>query len=211
MENPKHYDINDLVARYISVLFHPVFMPIFGLIIIFSAPTFFFYIPLKVKGILVLTLVTNNILIPVCLLPFFRHRNIISSWSIETRKDRIAPLVASSVFYLITSYIMMRLQIPLFIKAYVFSISMTVIFVTVVNFWWRISLHSVGAGAVTGIVIALSLGMNVPLTWFLLPVIIISGLILSARLKLNSHNIPEVFAGFFSGFAGMNLFMRMFL
>jgi hypothetical protein len=50
----------------------------------------------------------------------------------------------------------------------------------------------------------------VPLTWFLIPVIIISGLILSSRLKLNSHNVSQVYLGFATGFAGMNLFMLLF-
>jgi hypothetical protein len=105
---------------------------------------------------------------------------------------------------------MFRLQIPVFLKAYIFSTSFIAITVTIINFWWKISLHSVGAGILTGIVIVLSLKMMVPLTWFLIPVIIISGLILSSRLKLNSHNVSQVYLGFATGFAGMNLFMLLF-
>jgi hypothetical protein len=183
---------------------------LYGMIIIFTAPTLFWYIPLKVKKILFLVIATNNILIPLSLMPFFRYRNIISSWLIETRKERIIPLLSVSFFYSITSVIMFRLQIPVFLKAYIFSTSFIAITVTIINFWWKISLHSVGAGILTGIVIVLSLKMMVPLTWFLIPVIIISGLILSSRLKLNSHNVSQVYLGFATGFAGMNLFMLLF-
>jgi hypothetical protein len=210
MENNNHSNLLEKTAKTISVVFHPLLIPLYGMIIIFSSPTFFWYVPFKVKGILLLIIATNNIIIPITLMPFFRYRNIISSWLIETRKDRIAPLITVSMFYIITSFIMLRLPIPFFIKAYVFSTSLVVIAVTVINFWWKISIHSVGAGALAGIVIVLSFAMTVPLTWFLIPVILISGLILSSRLKLNSNNVREVYIGFLSGFVGINLFMLLF-
>ncbi|MBA4322426.1 MAG: hypothetical protein C0408_06360 [Odoribacter sp.] len=210
MENNRTTGIRETIAKITSVIFHPLFMPLYGLLIIFTAPTFFLYIPFKVKKILFLVVATNNILLPVLLLPFFRYRNIISSWIIETRKERIVPLLSVSFFYSITSIILFRLHIPLFLKAYIFSTAIIAIVVTIINFWWKISLHSVGAGALTGIVVVLSLKMMVPLTWFLIPVILIAGLVLSSRLKLNSHNGSQVYLGFLTGFAGMNLIMSFF-
>jgi hypothetical protein len=210
MDNKKSPGIQESVAKIVSIIFHPLFMPLYGMLIIFVAPTLFWYIPFKLKKILFLVVATNNILIPISLMPFFRYRNIISSWIIETRKERIVPLLSVSLFYSITSIILFRLQVPVFIKAYIFSTSFIAIIVTVINFWWKISLHSVGAGALAGIVIVLSVKMMVPLTWFLLQVIIIGGLVLSSRLRLNSHNGAQVYLGFLTGFAGMNLFMLLF-
>ena len=209
MEEKINQGPQDTIAKIISIIFHPLFMPLYGMLIIFSAPTLFWYIPLKVKKILLLIIATNNILIPVSLLPFFRYRNIISSWIIETRKERIFPLLTVSFFYSITSVILYRLQIPVFLKSYVLSTAILAIIVTIINFWWKISLHSVGAGALAGIVIVLSLNMMVPLTWFLIPVILMTGLILSSRLKLNTHNPPEVYLGFLTGFVVMNLSMLL--
>jgi hypothetical protein len=105
---------------------------------------------------------------------------------------------------------MFRLQIPMFVKAYIFSTAFLAITVSAINFWWKISLHSVGAGALSGIVIVLSFKMMVPLAGFLIPVILIGGLVLSSRLKLNSHNGSQVYFGFLTGLAGMNLFMLFF-
>jgi hypothetical protein len=210
MEEKKNAGPPDILAKVISVIFHPLFMPLYGMIIIFTAPTLFWYIPFKVKKILLFVVATNNVLIPVSLMPFFRYRNIISSWAIETRKERRIPLLAVSFFYSITSFILFRLQIPLFIKSFIFATAVLAITVSVVNFWWKISLHSVGAGALAGLVIVLSLNMMVPLTWFLIPVLLISGLILSSRLRLNTHNPPEVYLGFITGIIGMYLLMLLF-
>jgi hypothetical protein len=210
MDNNSAASKLDKTAKIISVVFHPLFIPLYGMFIIFMAPTLLWYLPFNVKKILVLVVLINNILLPVSLMPFFRYRNIISSWVIETRKERIIPLLAVSFFYSITSVIMFRLQVPVFLKAYTFSISFIAIAVTIINFWWKISVHSVGAGVLAGTVFVLSLKMMIPLTWILVFAILIGGLILSSRIKLNSQNVSRAYMGFVTGFAGMNLFMLFF-
>jgi hypothetical protein len=210
MEEKKNAMPLYILAKVISVIFHPLFMPLYGMIIIFTAPTLFSYIPFNVKKILLFVIATNNILVPLSLMPFFRYRNIIRSWNIETRKERIIPLLSVSFFYSVTSYIIFRLQIPLFIKSFIFATALLAIAVSIINFWWKISLHSVGAGALAGLVIALSVNMMIPLTWFLIPVLIIAGLILSSRLRLETHNPPEVYIGFITGFIMITLLMVLF-
>jgi hypothetical protein len=202
--------ISHTPAKIISVIFHPLVIPLYGLLIIFLAPTLFWYIPFKVKKILFLVVLTNNILIPVSLLPFFRYRNIISSWMIETREERIIPLLAVSFFYSLTSVIIFRLPVPVFIKGYIFSISIITVTATIINFWSKISLRSIGAGALNAVVIILSIKTQVPLTFILLGTLIIGGLVLSSRLKLNSHNPQQVYLGFLIGFTGIFGFMQLF-
>jgi hypothetical protein len=210
MENSEGNKLQVRIAKIVSVVFNPLFLPLYGLLIVFTAPTIFWYIPLKVKKILFLVVATNNILVPVTLMPFFRYRNIISSWIIENRKDRRIPLIFLSLFYFLTSFIFFRLQIPFFIKGFMISITIITIVLTVINFWWKISLYSAGAGTLIAIVLVLSLKTLVPLTWFLIPAILVNGLILTSRLLLNVHNNSEVYLGFLVGFAGMFLFMQLF-
>jgi membrane-associated phospholipid phosphatase len=82
--------------------------------------------------------------------------------------------------------------------------------VTVINFMWKISLHSVGAGALIGLVLMLSLKMLAPLDLYLISAIIAGGLILSSRLILNLHNPQQVWVGLFAGFFGLTVFMMLF-
>jgi membrane-associated phospholipid phosphatase len=82
--------------------------------------------------------------------------------------------------------------------------------VTVINFWWKISLHAVGSGALIGLVLILSLKMLTPLEWYLISAIIAGGLVLSSRLKLNLHSPVEVWVGLFAGFFVLTLFMTLF-
>jgi len=209
MANEKSIDSLDRLAKIISIVFHPLLMPVYGLAIIFSAPTLFGYLPFNVKRLLILIMLVNNVLLPLSLLPFFIHRNIISSWTIIERKERNIPLIMSTLLYCTTTFIIFRFPIPVFLKSFIFGASILSLIVTVINFWWKISLHSVGAGALISLVLILSLKMLTPLEWYLIPVVIITGLVLSSRLKLNLHTPAQVWIGLFTGFFGLSLFMML--
>jgi hypothetical protein len=203
-------DFLDKLAKIISVIFHPLFMPVYGMVIIFSAPTLFEYLPFAVKRILLFIVLINNVLLPLSLLPFFRYRNIISSWTINNRRERIIPLLITTILYSTTSFIIFRFPVPGFLKSFFLAAAFLSLMVTVINFRWKISLHSVGAGALIAIVLLLSFKMYSPLMWYLISVIIAGGLILSSRLRLNYHNPQQVWFGFITGFLGLSLFMLFF-
>lgn len=197
-------------AKIISVIFHPLFMPVYGMIIIFSAPTLYGYLPFEVKKLLFLIVLINNVILPLSLLPFLKYRNIISSWTVENRRERIIPLLITTLLYASTSFIVMKFPIPVFLKSLIFAAFFISLAVTVINFWWKISIHSAGAGALSALVLILSLKMYSSLVWYLIMVIIAGGLILSSRLKLNSHSPQEVWLGFLTGSMGLGFFMWFF-
>jgi hypothetical protein len=210
METEEQKDLLVKPAKIISIVFHPLLMPVYGMVIIFSAPTLFGYLPFNVKKLLLLIMLVNNILLPLSFLPFFIHRNVITSWAITERKERNIPLIITTILYCVTSFIIFRLPIPLFLKSFIFASAFLSLMVTVINLWWKISLHSVGAGALIGLVLMLSLKMLTPLDWYLSSVIIAGGLILSSRLKLNLHNPQQVWVGLSAGFFGLTVSMMLF-
>jgi hypothetical protein len=185
-------------------------MPLYGLLILFSAPTFLGYLPFTIKRILFIIVLINNVLIPLTLLPFFRYRNVISSYKIEERTERIIPLLTTSILYSATSFIVFRFQVPFLIKSFFLATSILAVVVTFINFWWKISIHAVGAGALTAVVFVLSIKLYTPLTWYLTGIILAGGLVLSSRLRLNSHNPSQVWLGYFTGLFALGLFIALF-
>ena len=198
------------LAKISSAVFHPLFMPLYGLLIVFSAPTLFGYLPFPVKRLLFLIIFINNVLLPLSLLPFFKYRQIISTWSIDDRRERIIPLLLTTLLYSSTSFIIYRFPVPVFIKSFIISAFFLSLAVTVINFWWKISIHSVGAGALIGLVLILSFRMYTPLVWYLIASVVAGGLLLTSRLVLNKHNPPQVWIGFLTGLAGLILVMYFF-
>ena len=210
MNNVQDRDFLNKPAKIISAVFHPLFIPVYGMVIIFSAPTLFGYLPFTVKKLLLLIVLINNVFLPLSILSFIRYRNVISSWSVKERKERNIPLLLTALLYFITSYIIMKFQIPAFLKSFLIAIFFVSLVITVINFWWKISIHSAGAGALMSLIVILSFKMYTSLEWYLVLVIIIAGLVLSSRLKLNYHNPPQVWIGFLTGFLGLALFMSLF-
>ena len=210
METNKINYFPDAFARSVSAVFHPLFIPVYGLAIIFMAPTLMGYLPVEIKKILLLIVLVNNVMVPALMMPFFRHRNIITTWTIDDRKERTIPLVLTTLLYAISFYIVSRFQVPFFIQSFFISAFLISLAATIINFWWKISVHSVGAGAIIALVLTLSRRMDTSLMWYLVPAVIIAGLILSSRLKLNSHSPGQVWAGLLAGFTGLMLFMQIY-
>jgi hypothetical protein len=200
MDQEKKYNIQVKTAKVISVIFHPLFIPLYGLMIIFFSPTLFQYLPFRVKEILFFIFAVNNLLIPVSLIPFFRYRHLMASSGSGEKGEKIIPLSTVSLLFLVTSFIMFRLHIPVFLKAYSYSLTFLSIFLLIINLKWDISLHSAGGGALTALVIVLSLRMSSGLPWLIVSSLLVSGIILSSRLKLNIHKPSEVYSGFLLGF-----------
>jgi hypothetical protein len=119
MSNLSSRNIANTLAKLVSGIFHPLLMPLYGLIILLSAPTFLVYLPSEAKKVLFLVVLINNVFVPLAVLPFLRYRNVISSYKIEDRNERIIPLLTTSVLYCTTSFIIIRFQIPFLLKSFI--------------------------------------------------------------------------------------------
>ena len=210
MTSEKTMSLDDKLAQIVSVVLHPLLMPVYGLLIIFTAPALYGYIPFSVKKILLFIVLINNVVMPLMLITYFRFRNVISSWTIENRSERAIPLITTSFFYLFTVYLIYKFHIPFFIKSFIICSAVLAIAVTIINFWWKISIHSAGAGALTALVMILSIRMHTPLTWLMIIVVLMAGLVMSSRLWLHSHTPWEVWSGFLLGVLGSGLCLFLF-
>jgi hypothetical protein len=197
-------------ARIVSILFHPLFMPVYGLAIILSDLSPFGYLPFTVKRLLLLIMVINNIFLPLSTLPFLKQMNFISSFTLDQREERAVPMIIATLLYATTSYIIYRFPVPHVLKSYFFATFILSLIITITNFRWKISLHSTGSGALTGIILYLSFALHAPMLWFLVTALFSAGVILSARLRLNIHSPAQVWGGFFTGLAGLLLLMSLF-
>ncbi len=207
MQTDERSDFGDNLAKTFSIIFHPLLMPVYGLVLIFSAPTLFGYLPFGVKKLLMLIVLVNNVFLPISLMPFLYHRGVITTWTMDDRRERLIPLLLTTLLYGATSVIIFKFPLPLFLKTFLYGAFFLSALVTLINLRWKISIHAVAAGALIAVVLILSFRMYAPLVWHFISVVMVSGIVLSSRLKLNYHNPMQVWIGLFAGFAGLILFM----
>lgn len=200
--------IADTAAWAVSIIFHPVLLPLYGLLLIFNVPVLLSFLPGPARRIIFTMVLVNTVILPIAMLPLLKLRNVISSYRLESRNERIIPLLTTSLMYFVTAVMIFRLQLPSLIKSYVFAASCVVFAAALLNFRWKISVHAVGVGAMLATVTILSFRMLTVNVWALVVTLLVSGLVMASRLWLRAHTPAEVYSGFVTGFVVMILAMR---
>ena len=126
----------------------------------------------------------------------------LSSFPLRDRKERILPFFFIFIFYMLTTYLFISKFDLGNVFLIIFSAITTTIFIIAVTaFFWKISAHSAGMTGVIGTIFAIN--YRFPDSQLFMPVIfmiLMTGLVMSSRLYLNSHTPNEVFVGGMVGF-----------
>jgi len=141
-------------------------------------------------------------LLPVASIFIMKSMDLISSIRIENKDERTLPYTLTIVFYAIEIMILLRTDIVNNFYAYcLIIVAICIALVTVINLFSKISAHAVGISGLVGVFFRLSIAYPEHRIWgaFILS-IIISGLVLTARLYLKAHNTSQVYSGFLLGF-----------
>jgi hypothetical protein len=199
----------DYMAGAVTILFHPVFLPLYGLYLLFNIPALLVFLPGQVRKVVFLMVLVNNVILPLILLPLFKLRGVIASYELENRSERIIPLLTTSLMYFVTAVMIYRFQLPGMVKSFLFASACVVFATALLNFRWKVSVHAVGVGAMVATVLVLSFRMYAGMPAVVVLVFIISGLVLSSRLWLRAHTPEQIYTGFLAGLTIMGLGMMI--
>lgn len=188
----------------LSVVFHPVFVPLIITFIIFNLPVYpFIFLNPKAKLLLYSLVFINTAILPVVFTFILYKIGIVKSIEINERKQRTIPLIIAMLMLFFTYLSCLKLNLPQLWYNVLIIQTLIILFALIINFFFKISLHMISWGSIAALVILLSRFFN--LDYFLLInlVILISGLVAYARLSLKAHKAEEVFFGFALGFCVM--------
>ncbi|WP_010662027.1 hypothetical protein [Marinilabilia salmonicolor] len=189
-----------LFSKILSIVFHPMLMPTFGLFLIFNAGLHLSYMPFEIKRLVYLIVFISSSLLPVSLLPLFLQMKVIKSFKMETARERIYPVLVTGVFYFLGYFLLRRLNVSPLIENYMLSILVAVLLAAGISFFWKISLHAIAVGGVTAVLAAMMIKYGVDLLLLVSLMVLISGLVAMARLCLNAHSSSQVYVGYITGF-----------
>ncbi|MBI5218084.1 MAG: PAP2 family protein [Bacteroidia bacterium] len=192
--------MQNIFAKIISWLFHPLLMPTLGLVVLFNTGTYLGYLPFEYKKYLYLILFLTTGILPLIIIPVFIYRKFIRSLDMHNNNERIFPMIITLIFNGFAYYIFLKLPLPVLIKHYVFAVALCVCLALIITTKWKISTHMIGIGGVVGVIVSLSVLYMINLQWLLILSILSAGLIAFARLQLNAHSPAQVYTGFGLGF-----------
>ncbi len=188
------------IAQIISILFHPVFLTFYGLIILFHSGLYISLLSPALKKWIYLVVGINTAIIPLSLTPLYLNKKIINSIKMDSVQERVIPLVVSTFLFYLTYFLLSRFKAPDIIRIYILTGAIALFGAVIISWKWKISLHMLGLGALTGVILAISLRFGLNLNLFLIVIVLVSGLTGFARLKLEAHYPSQIYTGYLFGF-----------
>ena len=199
------------ISRVVSYLFHPLLFPTYGaLLILVLNPNMFGYFGEKLHFVWLIIVFALTFVFPAVWMLMMKGLGMIDSLQMETSKERIVPFVACITFYLWTTWMFkanVHMKIPanqmIFYMMLGACVSISVAFF--MNIFTKVSLHTLGAGNVLGLILIMIKYSTYDLRLLFVAVIVLAGLIGTARLILKAHTETEVVLGYLIGFTGQFL------
>ena len=187
-----------LGARALSSIFRPQYFPLVGFVALFLF-TYLSLLPWSFKALILLIVLLGTLLLPRLTIRFWRQTNGLKLHHLRLREHRFFPYLIFLLFYAFTLHFLARFHLPFYMGGILVSSLMIQSACLLINIWWKISVHSAGAGGIIGALVAFSFLFNFNPIWWLSLCIIIAGLVGSSRMLLRQHTLWQVLAGTFLG------------
>lgn len=200
----------NFILRSISFIFHPVVMPLLGVIFYFSkSPR---YLPMELMQAKVVSLFILTILLPILLYYLLKSLGKTDSIYLQSTKERIFPLILNAI---ITLLIVIRvLPSNEIIELYYFFVGILIstlscLMLAILKF--KASIHMMAVSGVFMFFLALSIHFSININGTLALMAILIGAIATSRLHLKAHTYPELIIGFFIGLIPQMLLVNYWL
>ena len=197
--------MNNKLAKIISIVFHPIFIPLYGIISLLNLK-YFFFLPLFSKAYVVLLVAMFTCVIPALFLFLLYKANYIDSISVEKREQRYILYIVSIISYLLCIYLFWKIRMPYWVILMSLCISAIMLAMFIINFFWKISIHAAAIGSFTGGLFFVAYLLHINPIAFFLAALLISSLVMVARLQLEVHTTAQVVFGYLLGFFFMTFF-----
>lgn len=187
-------------ARTLNQIFHPLLMPVLGLLVILNSGTYLSLLDPGAKRVLILVLGMGTLLFPLLALPMLHYRRMMSPPSGASREEALLPRLVVLVLYAITLVYFLRLPVNRLIQAYVLSFTLVMFLYFLSGIRYRLCAHMAGFGGLTSLLMILMLLYGNPLQGMLMLVLLAAGITGTVRLYLSVQKPLEELAGFILGF-----------
>ncbi len=196
--------MSSLAARIISTIFHPLLVPTYGLLILINLNTHsILMINEEYRYYIVAFVFISTFFIPTLIILIMKKIGVVYSLEMHTQKERVFPILMVAIAFYITYYFLKRVGLTGLITLFMVGSTMLVLITLLINYATKISLHLTAWAGLLGALTGFAIRFNYNLTLIIFSLILLTGIIASARLKLNAHNPLQIYLGFVLGMLGM--------
>ncbi|MCQ2229396.1 MAG: phosphatase PAP2 family protein [Bacteroidales bacterium] len=193
-------------AHILSVVFHPMTMPIYAMIYILYFNPLWSLLPSGYKSITMLYVSFGASILPLLALTAMIYFGMVGNPEMPNKSERVLPLAVSTIFVAMTCYYThTRVELPLPMTRLIEGMFIMMLIAVIVTPMWKISLHSMGAGAMIAFVCLIGMASRMDFSIEACVVFLLAGLIGWARLYLMSHTPHQLMVGLIVGVVSMSI------
>jgi hypothetical protein len=206
-ELPNQPAVLKIAAKIISWIFHPVFIPVYVLIFLLREQSYLFVaLTGGKKTLTIIQFAVMYALFPVVTALLLKALGFISSIYMKTQRDRIIPYVICMIYYFWVWYVIKNQSIyPDELVQFTLSIFISSVLGLMSNAYMKISMHAMAVGAMATFILLLALQGAISSGIYISVVLLITGVVCTARLVVSDHTNKEIYTGLFIGVASMLL------
>lgn len=200
--------IERMGATLISYIFHPIFIPLYGMIYLMWCNPYKIPPPPDRIGVyLIGWTVIYCIAVPLIILEVVRREGFITDFNLSNRKERAIPILTMMLLMLFNYFMISRQPDFPKVASDIMQGGFIALFISyminVANF--KISLHTLGMGALISLTVFSSIFSIKAVSPILMMVIFAAGLVGTCRLILKQHEPNELAVGYMLGFISQTL------
>ena len=124
---------------------------------------------------------------------------LINSLFMKTAEERKWPFLFSILWFYLGFEVLTKLPLPKSLYLLMIGALIILFIAHAITLRWKISIHMLGIGGLIGALIGLSQRFQYDHFIMISVVVLLAGFVGYARLKTNSHNFQQVYAGFIIG------------
>jgi len=187
-------------SRILSYILHPLLIPTLATSALLLRPDIYSIVlpgALKIWFVAVVFIFTFGI--PVAALLILLKFNAIQSLEMNNRAERTIPLLITSTSFMALLYTLRSTGMPPVFLYVLYSATFAMLAGLLINMVYKISLHTLGWGALTATLILISMRLGTPLLGLIIIAVLLSGFVGFARLQQNAHNQTQIYLGYVAG------------
>lgn len=189
------------IAKLLSYLFHPLFIPTYIFVILMWQMPFEFagitqwQLKMRLFGLFWVTA-----FFPAFAVFLLWKLKFVENIFLRTQKERIIPYVITMFFYWWMFYLSRNFtDQPAALKFFYMGIFIASAIGLIINNYFKISLHGMGVGGALAAVILFSLHYEVPMGTIIAGTTLVTGLVCTSRLIASDHSTRDVYTGLLVG------------
>ena len=140
----------NLFARIISIILQPIFIPLYGFILLTEYDSVLSNLPISAKSLIWLIVFLSTGIFPALIIGIGIKYGVITDTFVSNRRQRPIPFFLTFLGYLFGAYWLNRVGLSTFYIAPIIGASVAILIMLPINYFWKISAHLSAMGGLCG-------------------------------------------------------------